>query len=518
MLDQMRGFASGFFAKLLMLFLVVSFGIWGIGDILRTPASGDVATVGGQRITVSQFAAAKARMASILGPQASSNPMLDGMVLRQLVQRKLLAGMFEDSQLAVGDEALASLLAQEKSLQSPAGTFDPARYRALLAAEHVSEPVFLAQLRENVASRFISDSLAPEDLQPPPGVAALNNAAAHLARDAWLLRITPAASAGANPGEDAIAQYYDSHKSTDFLAPESRDGFVVRFGEAALSHWVDQEVKAAAAQPGQATPTPQALADLRARTQERALIELRNRIEDALAGGGNFTDALARSGLSASAQPLTHITASTARDPAAQSLMNLAQGEVSPINRDAGGGYHFVYLSAVHAASPRPLPEVRSDVIRALRAEARAADTQARSDALRAALLKAQGKPEALQASADAAKATLTALRRVPKPGEGTPEGLPPTLQEAIFSHKTGEIAGPLSLADGTVLLAVVGPATLDARAKLASATSAMPPARLNALRAQLRDEMMSAALTQAAASHPVRVNGPGAGPAPDAP
>ncbi|MEI6730874.1 MAG: SurA N-terminal domain-containing protein, partial [Pseudomonadota bacterium] len=56
MLNKMRESASGIFAKILMGILVLSFVIWGIGDIFRSGSdSFNVATVGSLRISLPEY-------------------------------------------------------------------------------------------------------------------------------------------------------------------------------------------------------------------------------------------------------------------------------------------------------------------------------------------------------------------------------------------------------------------------------------------------------------------------------
>jgi peptidyl-prolyl cis-trans isomerase D len=56
MLDTMRASAGGFAAKILLAFLVLSFAIWGVGDMVRHPGRNiAVAKVGGHKISVETF-------------------------------------------------------------------------------------------------------------------------------------------------------------------------------------------------------------------------------------------------------------------------------------------------------------------------------------------------------------------------------------------------------------------------------------------------------------------------------
>ena len=94
MLDSMRGLAKGFISKALMLFLVLTFAVWGAGDIVRGGGSNYVAKVGNERISPSVFLADQRNMQQSLeamgvkdiNPQALGNE-----ILRRMVQQKLIS-------------------------------------------------------------------------------------------------------------------------------------------------------------------------------------------------------------------------------------------------------------------------------------------------------------------------------------------------------------------------------------------------------------------------------------------
>ena len=54
MIDKMRSKAASWVAKILAFFLILSFAVWGIGDVVRGPVIGNViAEVGNSEITLS---------------------------------------------------------------------------------------------------------------------------------------------------------------------------------------------------------------------------------------------------------------------------------------------------------------------------------------------------------------------------------------------------------------------------------------------------------------------------------
>ena len=55
MLNVIRNLVKSIAGKILLLVMVASFAVWGMGDLLRSGDSGLVATVGNQKITINEF-------------------------------------------------------------------------------------------------------------------------------------------------------------------------------------------------------------------------------------------------------------------------------------------------------------------------------------------------------------------------------------------------------------------------------------------------------------------------------
>ena len=55
MLNIIRNLVKSIFGKLLLLVMVASFAVWGMGDLLSSGDSGLVAKVGNQKITINDF-------------------------------------------------------------------------------------------------------------------------------------------------------------------------------------------------------------------------------------------------------------------------------------------------------------------------------------------------------------------------------------------------------------------------------------------------------------------------------
>jgi peptidyl-prolyl cis-trans isomerase D len=182
-------------------------------------------------------------------------------------------------------------------------------------------------------------------------------------------------------------------------------------------------------------------------TQEQEadrLDHLANAVDDALAGGGTLTDIAAKYQLKTTA-----ITASDVggRDPDGKPIslpipmkdvlkvaFDTGENETSRVNALEEGAIFVVHVDKVVPSRPKPLADVKDQVVAAWTAEQKQDAVKKEADALAAAV--AGGTPLA-KAAADQ-KLTVTTpppLSRKPQPGSGVPA----PLVAKLFSAKIGD-------------------------------------------------------------------------------
>ena len=69
MLDTLRRAAQSWLAKLLLIVLVLSFGVWGISGTMFQGAGNSIVTVGDTRVTQNEFLLAYNRQISLISQQ-----------------------------------------------------------------------------------------------------------------------------------------------------------------------------------------------------------------------------------------------------------------------------------------------------------------------------------------------------------------------------------------------------------------------------------------------------------------
>jgi peptidyl-prolyl cis-trans isomerase D len=230
MLQSIRNQASSFVVKILFGALIVSFGVWGIGDIFRGRGTDTtVASVGGKEISAAQVDHAvrsqMERLRSIFGnsldlTKAKQLGLVDA-ALQQIIGSNLIDLEIDRLHLSVGDEAVRQAILSNPNFRNSAGAFDRNVYQRVLAANNLSEPQYEAMLREEIARSHLTGALAAGMTPPPELTDALYRAEAE--RRVADVATLPASAVGAmpQPSDQQLQAYYKAH-GDEFRTPELR--------------------------------------------------------------------------------------------------------------------------------------------------------------------------------------------------------------------------------------------------------------------------------------------------------
>lgn len=223
-------------------FLIISFAIWGIGDIFRGYGRNAVAVVGKTEIGLEQVRAAyqnevqqqTRQQRRPISPELARALGLDQRVLSRLVTEATLDQTAAKMGLAVSDETVRTLLFNDPNLKNAAGQFDPARFNELLRAIGMTEQQFVreqraATMRQELAEMVVGAVTAPAALQE------LGHRLRHEQREiAYIALPDSAAGEIAAPSEEALRKYFDERKAA-FRAPEYRTANVLVLTPAGLA-------------------------------------------------------------------------------------------------------------------------------------------------------------------------------------------------------------------------------------------------------------------------------------------
>ncbi|MDP9128255.1 MAG: peptidylprolyl isomerase, partial [Pseudomonadota bacterium] len=226
----MRNLAQFWVFKGLMVILVISFGIWGIGDMFRgNPLQRPVARVGDKVITVQElnkeFEATLVKMRQSLGaeltaPQAKQFGLLDR-ALDSLAERAGVDLELDHLGIDVTTKAAVDWIALQPELRNKDGSFNKELFRKAADRRHMSEAEFIESSRHAMASFTLFSSFGTGGNVPKAMVDALYIARGQkrvldvvtLANDS--IRDLP------QPDDKVLHDFYDKNPSL-FTAPEYR--------------------------------------------------------------------------------------------------------------------------------------------------------------------------------------------------------------------------------------------------------------------------------------------------------
>jgi peptidyl-prolyl cis-trans isomerase D len=247
MLTALRRAAGSFVAKILFVLLIVSFAVWGIGDIFRG-GTGDitVATVGGSRVTLEEALAEYRREITQLqrqfGGRFEPTEAIRRVIAEQVATR-LAAGRAIDAEaarlgLAVGDQALRDTVLTLPVFAGADGRFSRPVFDNFLRNQGLSEAQFLRILRDDLARQALIGAVRG-GAAAPEAIARIAHAHAGETRVAEIAAID-AASLPPPPAPDdaALRRWYDTHPE-DFSSPEYRRIQVAVFGPDQLAAGIE---------------------------------------------------------------------------------------------------------------------------------------------------------------------------------------------------------------------------------------------------------------------------------------
>ena len=223
-------------------FLILSFAIWGVGDIFQGYGRNAVATVGKREISIEQMRTAYQNETQMLTrqqrrsitPEIARALGVDQRVLSRLITEATLDQVATRMGLAVSDDTVRDVIFNDPNLKNASGAFDRNRFNELLRAIGLTEQAFVreqraATMRQELAEMVIGGISAPVALQE------LGHRLRNEKRDI-AYAVIPESAAGeiATPAEDVLKRFFEERKAA-FRAPEFRNANVLALTPANLA-------------------------------------------------------------------------------------------------------------------------------------------------------------------------------------------------------------------------------------------------------------------------------------------
>jgi peptidyl-prolyl cis-trans isomerase D len=463
MLESMRNAAQGIVGKAIMTvvmgLIIVSFVIWGVGDMLRGFTSSTVASVGSQKISAQDYHFAYERLLQqyqrrLRQPFTNEQARaigLDREVLQRLVSEAAIDEEARKLGLNVSEEALRAMIVSNPSFRDKSGAFDSQKFASALRDNDMNERMFVSDLRKTALRQFIVAALTTGIAAPKVEAKAEADFQGQARSIDYF--ILPASAAGeiAQPSEETLKSYFNDRKS-QYRAPEYRTMDVVSLEPEALAN--PDEVSDADAQaaydnvagkdPRYGSPEKRDLQQILFPNDADA-----EAAEARIKAGASFEDIVKERNLKPEETEIGENTKDAIIDKGeADAVFALPQGGVSGVLKSQFGPV-IVRVKSITPSSVKPYAEVAEQIKRQVSASRAGDKIQALHDKIEDA--RVSGKPLAEAAKDGGLTAqTIAAVDAQGVDPNGAPVSLPDKtdLLRAAFASDVGLDEAPLQTKD----------------------------------------------------------------------
>jgi peptidyl-prolyl cis-trans isomerase D len=449
MLNSMRQYATSWVVKVLLGLLIVSFAVWGIGDVLRSPGTGGaLASVASEEVTTQEvmreFEARYEALQEQAGGGLSRHQAVSFGLMNQAldvaVARALVDAHARDLGLAVSDAELAEAVRRNPLFQGEAGGFERERLDLYLRSQGLSEQAYLEAVRgDMVRARIVEAATGP--VTAPAALADKLLAHRDEQRRGRAL-IVDADEIPVDAPDEATLKAYLERNAKQYEAPEYRAVTAVVIGPDDLAGDVavdeadlraEYEARIAEYRTPETRSIDQLVAGDEATIREAAALAASGQGFEQVAAALKGKGGLERTQLG----PLRRGDLPEALDAAVFGLAEGAVGE--PVSSPFG--WHLIRLTELLPEKTRPFEEVREDLEREVRL--RRANEQLPGFATRLDDEIAAGTPlERAAESLGVAPLRLEAIDRQGQDKKGVAvaaDRLTPEILDAVFAAGRGE-------------------------------------------------------------------------------
>jgi peptidyl-prolyl cis-trans isomerase D len=372
MLESFRNASQTWFIKILFAFLILSFGIWGVGDVIRERVAAQPAiSVGDKEYSgpevAERFRRDVERMSSMFGTKLTVEQAMQFGLLQQTVQRLVDAALLDqaatEQRLGVDDATLRRTIAEIPAFQSQLKMFDKATYQRVLSSMNMTERQFLRLEKDDLARNILIKEITNGVVAPASLAAPVYRYQSEKRVADFVAFVADKMANPAAPDAAVLQKYYDDHK-LQFQQPELRSvtALVVHAADlAATIHPSEEEIdKAYQARLGEfQTPEKRSVEQLLFTDEEaaKAFLEKAGQSKDLAAAAKQENVTLTDLGsVSKTDMPIAELA-----DAAFAAKIGTLTGPVqSPL------GWHLLMVTSMTPGKTRPLGEVKDQISAAL--------------------------------------------------------------------------------------------------------------------------------------------------------
>ena len=231
MITTFRRYLETWVVRGFFMIMVAAFVVWGVGDVVRMIGTSPtwVAKVGGQTIEGQQLqdayqrdlAQASAKLPSGQEPTQDMRDSIAKAALQQLITQAAFQQEIQRLRIVAPDQAVRQAVFAMPGFHGPSGQFDRQTFESVLRNNNLTEPAFLAMVRNQLQERQLFEALssgafASETMLHPLYETEFEKRSADMVE--FPLAAAPEPPA---PTDAQLQRWYDNHPD-QYSAPEYR--------------------------------------------------------------------------------------------------------------------------------------------------------------------------------------------------------------------------------------------------------------------------------------------------------
>ena len=166
MLDIIRNLVSSIFGKILLAIMVLSFALWGVGDILSSGNSQLAAKVGNEKISLDEFYIKFQQTVRDYNQNTNSNLSLKeayelklhNLLLQDLIYSKMVNDYAKKRGIYLNEESLKSVISNLDEFKDSNEIFSNIKYKNFILNNFQSEEAFLSEIENSIFQGIIFES------------------------------------------------------------------------------------------------------------------------------------------------------------------------------------------------------------------------------------------------------------------------------------------------------------------------------------------------------------------------
>lgn len=377
MLEAIRKRSASLLVKLLFLLLVLSFGLWGIGDVISpNPQNEWVAKVGGvelpNQILRDEYQNELRRLRQVLGDNIDREQALalglPAHSLEQIVNRTLLDLGAADLGLVVSDSIVRQTIQTNPAFHNRQGLFDKQVFDQLVRNRGLTETGFLDSVRGDIIRGQLVRSTMAGTIDPRLLASEIYKYR-NETRVIEFVRIENSTMTGFAAADEATLRAFHSENPSLFTAPEYRSVTAIVLKSSNLASRLsvtDEELKVTFQNRSEDFNEPErrALEQITFRNQNDG-----QRAYERISSGADFTSvAKEEAGLDTDDIQLGIVSREQVLPELADVAFQLPEGGVSKLI-ESPLGWHLLRATSIYPAQTRTLDDVREQLKEELAAD-----------------------------------------------------------------------------------------------------------------------------------------------------